>query len=259
MKFDMHCHTKEGSIDAKLPIAEYIEVLKSKGFDGMLISDHDTYNGYRKYRDNLKGKINDFVVLKGIEYDTLDAGHILIIMPEGVKLLLMECRGLPVKLLQDIVHKHGVILGPAHPGGGRHMSISGTRVFRRNPDIMRGFDFLEGFNSCESPESNAKAMELAARFNLPTFGGSDAHRADCAGMAYTEFAQPVTSESELIRYIKTKPHVECGGDYYNSTLKGKIGIFSHLMPSGFWVYNRAASVYTSRKRKRALSLLRRKE
>jgi hypothetical protein len=130
------------------------------------------------------------------------------------------------------------------------MSISGTRVFRRNPDIMRGFDFLEGFNSCESPESNAKAMELAARFNLPTFGGSDAHRADCAGMAYTEFAQPVTSESELIRYIKTKPHVECGGDYYNSTLKGKIGIFSHLMPSGFWVYNR---IYQPQKKTGAVS------
>ena len=45
----------------------------------------------------------DFVVLKGIEYDTIDAGHILVIMPENVKLLILECRGLPVKMLQDIV------------------------------------------------------------------------------------------------------------------------------------------------------------
>ena len=31
----------------------------------------------------MKGEVHtDFVVLKGIEYDTRDAGHILVIMPE---------------------------------------------------------------------------------------------------------------------------------------------------------------------------------
>lgn len=94
MKLDMHCHTKEGSMDGKIPIAEYIEILKSKGFQGMLVTDHDSYNGFRKYRDSLKNSISDFTVLKGIEYDTIDAGHILVILPENVKLLLMECRGL---------------------------------------------------------------------------------------------------------------------------------------------------------------------
>ena len=36
MKFDMHCHTKEGSMDGKVMIEEYIRVLKQKGFGGML-------------------------------------------------------------------------------------------------------------------------------------------------------------------------------------------------------------------------------
>lgn len=57
MKLDMHCHTKEGSLDGKIPIFEYIEILKSKGFHGMLVTDHDSYNGFRNYRDNLKNKI----------------------------------------------------------------------------------------------------------------------------------------------------------------------------------------------------------
>ena len=35
MKLDMHCHTKEGSIDAKVPIQEYITKLVKEGFDGM--------------------------------------------------------------------------------------------------------------------------------------------------------------------------------------------------------------------------------
>ena len=52
----------------------------------MVITDHDTYNGYRYWKENIKGKKHtDFVVLKGIEYDTRDAGHILVIMPEGVE------------------------------------------------------------------------------------------------------------------------------------------------------------------------------
>ena len=30
MKIDMHCHVKEGSIDSRVVIEEYIEILKKK-------------------------------------------------------------------------------------------------------------------------------------------------------------------------------------------------------------------------------------
>ena len=91
MKLDMHCHVKEGSIDSKVSLDEYITKLKENGFDGMLITDHDTYKGYRHWKYNMKGKAHeDFVVLKGIEYDTCDAGHIICIMPEGVKMRLLD-------------------------------------------------------------------------------------------------------------------------------------------------------------------------
>ena len=95
MKFDMHCHTKEGSLDGKVGIEEYIRILKEKGYQGMLVSDHNSYNGYRYWRDHIKGKkYTDFVVLKGIEYDTNNAGHFLVILPEGVKPRILEMRGL---------------------------------------------------------------------------------------------------------------------------------------------------------------------
>ncbi len=82
MKLDMHCHVKKGSIDSKVSLDEYITSLKEQGFDGMLITDHDTYKGYRHWKNEMKGKMHeDFVVLKGIEYDTCDAGHIICIMP----------------------------------------------------------------------------------------------------------------------------------------------------------------------------------
>ena len=118
MKFDMHCHTKEGSMDGKVPIDDFIAELIRKGFNGMLVSDHNSYNGYRTWKRNIKDqKFKDFVVLKGIEYDTIDAGHILVIMPETIKLKILELRGLPVQILIDIVQKNGGILGPAQPCG----------------------------------------------------------------------------------------------------------------------------------------------
>ena len=66
MKIDMHCHVREGSVDSRVSLDEYITTLKEKGFDGMLITDHDTYHGYRHWKYHMKGKVHeDFVVLKG--------------------------------------------------------------------------------------------------------------------------------------------------------------------------------------------------
>ena len=255
VKFDMHCHTKEGSLDGKVEIAEYIKLLKSQGFGGMLVTDHDSYNGFRYYRDNLKDKLKDFVVLKGIEYDTVDAGHILVILPETVKLPLMECRGLPVKMLIDIVHKQGGILGPAHPCGERHLSFTRTRAYKKNPDIMKEFDFLEAFNSCESLNSNMAARRLAFEYKLSMFGGSDSHSLGCIGTAYTVFKEEIRTESDLISYVKKRKEIDYGGTYYQGTVKEKIGIFNHILVEGFWFYNRFASLYRGHKRRAALACI----
>ena len=32
MKIDMHCHVKEGSVDSRVSVEEYITILKEKGF-----------------------------------------------------------------------------------------------------------------------------------------------------------------------------------------------------------------------------------
>ena len=96
----------------------------------MVVTDHDTYNGYRYWKETMKGREHtDFVVLKGIEYDTIDAGHILVIMPQGVKMRLLELKGLPVSVLIDFVHKNGGVLGPAHPFGEAYMSFANTKRF----------------------------------------------------------------------------------------------------------------------------------
>lgn len=162
MKFDMHCHTKAGSIDSRIPIERYIRLLQEKGFDGMLVTDHDSYKGYNYWLENRSGmpkEIQDFVVLKGVEYDTKDAGHFIVIMPEGVNLRILQIRGMTISLLEKIVHHFGGVLGPAHPFGAKSSSAMLFKRLRHDPRIIRKFDFLEGFNTCETVQANMLARQ----------------------------------------------------------------------------------------------------
>lgn len=243
MKIDMHCHVKEGSLDSKVSVEEYIMLLKAKGFQGMVITDHNTYKGYRYWKNHIKGKRHtDFVVLKGIEYDTRDAGHILVIMPEGVKMRVLEMRGMPVSVLIDFVHRNGGVLGPAHPCGEKYLSFTNTKRFRRSPELMKRFDFVEAFNCCESVESNENAMKLARKYDKVRVGGSDAHKPDCVGRAYTILPEPVTCETELISMIHRKTAFETGGNYYNKTTKEKMGRVKMILTYSFWFYNKGGEL-----------------
>ncbi|MDD3360745.1 MAG: PHP domain-containing protein [Hespellia sp.] len=251
MKLDMHCHVKEGSVDSRVSLDEYIILLKAHGFDGMVITDHDTYNAYRYWKTEMKDKVHtDFVVLKGIEYDTRDAGHILVIMPEGVKMRLLELKGMPVAVLIDLVHRNGGVLGPAHPYGEKYMSITNAKRFQKNPEIMQRFDFVEGFNACESAKSNQEARRLADQYGKICVGGSDSHKQDCVGLGYTVIPRDVTCETELIDLIHSHEEFEVGGKLYNKTLKDKIGKVNKLLVYGFWFYNRGGGILKQRLRNR---------
>ena len=243
MKIDMHCHVKEGSVDSRVSVEEYITILKEKGFQGMVITDHNTYNGYRYWKEHIKGKRHtDFVVLKGIEYDTREAGHILVIMPEGVKMKLLELRGMPAPVLIDLVHRNGGVLGPAHPCGEKYLSFTNTKRFYKSPELMKRFDFVEAFNCCESPESNDGAMKLAEKYGKVKVGGSDSHKTDCIGKAYTILPEPVTCETELISMIHKKTKFQVGGTFYTKTTKEKMGKINKILAYSFWVYNKSGEL-----------------
>ena len=242
MKIDMHCHVKEGSVDSRVSLDEYITLLKKHGFQGMVITDHDTYQGYRHWKNQLKEKHPDFVVLKGIEYDTRDAGHILVIMPEGVKMRLLEMRGMRASVLIDLVHRNGGVLGPAHPCGEKYMSFTNTKCYYNTPELIKRFDFIEAFNACESKESNAGALKLAEKYGKVKVGGSDSHKPDCVGKGYTILPEPVTCETELISMIHRKVSFETGGTLYTKTTKEKMGRINKVLAYSFWIYNKSGEL-----------------
>lgn len=249
MKFDMHCHTAEGSMDARVTIEDYISLLKEQGFGGMLVTDHNSYKGYNHWNKELKGKVHtDFVVLKGIEYDTRDGGHILVIVPEDVNVRVLEMRGMRVRTLCRVVHAFGGILGPAHPCGEKYMSFQNSAAYRKNPAIMESFDFVEIYNPCEPPEANEKARQLAIEYEKTGFGGSDSHKPECIGLAYTTFCEEIHCETELISYVKRRVPTKCGGGIYAGTTKDKMGKAKSMFAYSFWVYNKAGALARTGKR-----------
>ena len=207
------------------------------------MTDHNTYNGYRYWKHNIKGKRHtDFVVLKGIEYDTRDAGHMLVIMPEGVKMRLLELRGMRASVLIDLVHRNGGVIGPAHPYGEKYQSFANTKRFYKSPELVKRFDFVEAYNCCENAEANAKALRLAKKYNKVTVGGSDSHKTNCVGRAYTILPEPVSCETELISMIHKKTVFETGGTYYDKTTKERMGKVNKILVYSFWVYNKAGEL-----------------
>ncbi|MBQ6807068.1 MAG: PHP domain-containing protein [Lachnospiraceae bacterium] len=248
MKLDMHCHTKEGSPDGKIPLLEHIELLQKKGYQGMLITDHNSYKAYRYYK-TLTNKPSNFTVLCGIEYDTLDAGHILIIMPSGIRPRLLEHRGLPIFLLIEIVHLYGGILGPAHPCGEKFLSIFHTRFGKTFLEkLVKHFDFMETYNACEDDISNDLSAALARKYRLPGIGGSDSHRRNCVGLGYTIIQQHIQNENDFIQYITSGLPVKAGGKHYHHTTKQKLGKANHVLVYSFWFYNKFLALFHTKAR-----------
>ena len=239
MKIDCHCHTRRGSIDAKVGIEEYAGILKSQGFGGMLVTDHNSYSGYYGWEKVLEKthRFDDFVVLQGIEYDTRDAGHILVIMPDGVNMHLFETRGMKMRQLIETVHEFGGILGPAHPFGNRPFSFAGHPKMMTDLHILEQIDFIEAFNTCEPAVSNQMAALLARSLGKPAFGGSDSHRRADVATAFTEFSVPIRCNDDFIRAVRDRQVAACGGTERDKKKKAEhaLGFLYRVYNNSLWV------------------------
>ncbi|MEA4923206.1 MAG: PHP-associated domain-containing protein [Eubacteriaceae bacterium] len=238
MKFDLHCHIKGGSIDSKVSLERYIELLRGHNFQGMMITDHDTYRAC-KYWDRIKDspEFKGFTVIKGVEYDTKDAGHFLVVMPDGVTLPVLTIRGMKLDRLIRIVHHYGGLLGPAHPYGVRSSSAMLFKCLAQTPHLIREFDFIETFNTCESPLSNVLAHKMAGKYGKIGLGGTDSHVEEYVGMGYTEIDAAIHSNNDMIRAIKERRIVDAGGIEREETVKSRMKE-SRWGVLGFHIYNK---------------------
>lgn len=246
IKFDMHAHTAEGSPDSSVSIREYIDILKKKGFGGMMVTDHNSYKGHESLRDYGIDSSGDFVVLKGLEYDTLSSGHMLIVMPDGPIPKGLYHRGLPLGRLIELVHSNGGIIGPAHMCGEPFLSFYSTGFWfkdsQKKQNIIEKFDFIEGYNACEEDRTNQYARMIAQKYDKPMTGGSDGHRADSAGLGYALLPKSVRTQQDFIDLIRSGEKIRIGGHFYGKSTKEKLGRANHLLVYGFFYYNKAVNL-----------------
>jgi predicted metal-dependent phosphoesterase TrpH len=153
--------------------------------DGLAVTDHNAIEGAIEAQSLAASE--GLLVVRGVEVSSKE-GHILAL---GVRELVP--RGLPAAETIERIHSLGGIAVAAHPL--RHPSGVGRKVAG-----SAKFDAIEIVNSASSPRTNRATATMATERGLPVTGGSDAHRTEEVGRAYTIF-DGVGSEDEAIDHI----------------------------------------------------------
>ncbi|MEM3453321.1 MAG: PHP domain-containing protein [Candidatus Hadarchaeum sp.] len=166
LQLDLHVHTKY-SYDGTCAVEKAVEVAKAKGLNGIAITDHDSISGHWEAKKISK---DGFLVIPGVEVSSAH-GHIV-----GLGINELIPKGLSAVETVELIRAQGGIAIAAHPFvPGRHPEL----VYRAN------FDAIECLNSRAILLSNPLAQRFARKNGLTMVAGSDAHRCDDVGMAYT--------------------------------------------------------------------------
>ena len=192
MRIDLHCHTKYSG-DSHLEPEEVIEQAIKLNLDGVCFAEH--YSMMPSWPLE-KIKIPEgFYVFRGVEIST-DRGHLL-----GYGLrddswnIWSSHNYLNALQVMENVHRLGGICVPAHPFRG--WDSFGEHVFK-----MDGLDAIETHNGLNLGDMNEKAIQVSRLRNLPSIGGSDCHKKEQVGRAFTEFKNHVHTVEELIEEIR---------------------------------------------------------
>lgn len=189
IRIDLHIHSCY-SEDAKGTPREIIKRLKKLGLDGACITDHNTVKGSL---EALKEKINDFIIIPGVEISTLE-GHILAI---GVKEDIPRDRHVD-ETVDLILDAGGVPVVP-------HLFRKMSGIKRKNLElIVDKIDAIEVFNSCSLPKTNIKVARVAKELDLGGTGGSDAHDPEFVGYGYTVIDSSDCSIDSILSEIEKR-------------------------------------------------------
>ena len=211
-KYELHCHTKETSLCASSSAKEAVEFYKSRGYDGIVITDHYSPQTFlfhkclcpQKYIDHyLKGYRaakeaagDDFTVLFAVEVRFLFTIDDFLIYGADED-FLRNSGNLMVKYLRRLKRlcdKNNLILLEAHP-------FRKLR-FRHNPRLLHGCEIYNGKD--KGNEANIKAKRWAEEngFKVRTSGG-DFHNKDKTNPGGIITDEPIKSTEDLMRILRS--------------------------------------------------------
>jgi len=181
LKIDMHVHT-EDSPDAHTRISDLPGIIKTKGLDGIAVTEHNRFN---------PPKFSDVIILPGVEISSAE-GHIIAL---NVRELIP--RDLSAEETIRRIHDQGGIAIVPHPYDPvcecvkiRNLKVMPDAVETMNADAL---SFVI---------SNHLAKRDAQRFKLPQVGGSDSHIPESIGDCYTLIDSASSSVSDILFAIR---------------------------------------------------------
>lgn len=181
-KFETHCHTTAS--DGRLSPAQVIEKLAEKGFDGVVITDHDTIKGLKEAK--ITAKEYGLIFIPGIEITTPCCDILGIGIEKAIK-------GNAKEVIKAI-HKLGGVAILAHP-----CIDALSDIFRKRIGLINEFDGIEVVNAHASLEANIQALKLAEEYKKVKTAGSDAHFEEDIGIVFTS-----SRYKDLVRAIKER-------------------------------------------------------
>ncbi len=198
LTLDLHVHTNY-SHDGRTSIEEIIERAIAEKLDGIAICDHDTMDGSSAARKYVADNELDLIVIPGIEISTSE-GHLIVLgVEEGIEKGLSPEETIRIAREKEKEKKGTVVIIAPHPF---HLFRHSIGNFCTHPDI----DAIEIYNSRYlSGAANKIAKRKADHNNITAVAGSDAHSAECVGLATVEVEVDVAQKPEyeaILRELK---------------------------------------------------------
>ena len=183
VRIDPHVHS-EASYDGSEPVELILEQAAEIGLDAVVVTDHDVLYESRRAAD-LAPRYG-LVGIPGVEVSTAD-GHLLALGVEQ-----MPPAGKPMPETAAWVRERGGVCIVPHPFQRSRHGV------RRSVLDACEFDALEVYNSwLFTGYKNRRARRFARSRDYPGVAGSDAHRVEFVGRAYTEINVPIERPEEL--------------------------------------------------------------
>lgn len=202
MRIDLHNHTRDGSIDAVTDPDLLAEIARSRGLDGICITEHGKTK--TPLADTLRQR-HGFLVLAGMEVST-ELGDLLVF---GVDAIPRDA--ITARQVRAFLTAKGSVVVAAHPY--RWDLSPKPWIGPRDPDLtiekalaaplVSLVDAMEAANGWATTLDVEFTREVARRAGLAVTGGSDAHSPGEIGRCITVFEDDIRDEADLVRALKS--------------------------------------------------------
>ncbi len=212
-RYEMHCHTSPVSACAKADVRDTVGFYKSRGYDGVFITNHflNTYAPLGKdasYEEKINFYFSDYEaalvvgkelgikVFFGIETTYRGTDFLVYGLDKEWFLQHPQIMEMDIKEKLAFMREHGAYAAQAHPYREAYY-IDHIRLYPRSVDA------IEVINANRTPLENEMARLYAEKYELNMLAGSDNHQ----GSKQTKFAglqseTPICSEAEFIEGMK---------------------------------------------------------